>query len=88
MTLSNIVSDSLSVISIAVGHWSDDDFIKILENCTDAISRKGKGGKVIIIDIVINEKRDENEMTEVKLLLDVVMMTSLNGKERNEKEWK
>ncbi|TKY45204.1 Flavonoid 4'-O-methyltransferase [Spatholobus suberectus] len=69
-------------------NWSDDDCIKILKNCKDAISGKGKGGKVIIIDIVINEKQDEHEMTEGKLLLDIAMMTSLNGKERDEKEWK
>jgi hypothetical protein len=69
-------------------NWSDDDCIKILKNCKNAISGKGKGGKVIIIDVVINEKHDDHEMTEVKLLLDVIMMTSLNGKERNEKEWK
>ncbi|CAJ2679002.1 unnamed protein product [Trifolium pratense] len=69
-------------------NWSDDGCIKILKNCKNSISRKGKGGKVIIIDVVINEKEDEPEMTEVKLLLDVTMMTSLNGKERNEKEWK
>ncbi|KAK2456530.1 isoflavone 7-O-methyltransferase [Trifolium repens] len=66
-------------------NWSDHDCIKILKNCKNAISGKGK---VIIIDVVINEKQDEHEMTEVKLLLDVIMMTSLNGKERNEKEWK
>ncbi|KAK7362791.1 hypothetical protein VNO77_04913 [Canavalia gladiata] len=69
-------------------NWSDDDCIKILKNCKDAISGKGKRGKVIIIDIVINEKQDEHEMTEVKLLLDIVMMTSLNGKERDEHDWK
>jgi isoflavone-7-O-methyltransferase len=61
-------------------NWSDHDCIKILKNCKNAISGKGK---VIIIDVVINEKQDEHEMTEVKLLLDVIMMTSLNGKERN-----
>ena len=68
-------------------NWSDDDCIKILKNCNKAISGKEKGGKVMIIDAVINEKQDEHEMTEVKLLLDVVMMTCFNGKERNEKEW-
>ncbi|KAL2321125.1 hypothetical protein Fmac_030094 [Flemingia macrophylla] len=69
-------------------NWDDDDCIKILKNCKDAISDRGKGGKVIIIDIVINEKQDEHEMTEVKLLSDVIMMTSLNGKERDEKDWR
>lgn len=69
-------------------NWSDEACIKVLKNSKDAISGKGKGGKVIIIDIVINEKQDEHEMTEVKLLLDVLMMSFLNGKERSEKEWK
>ena len=61
---------------------------KILRNCKKAISGKERGGKVIIIDAVINENQDEHEMTEVKLLLDVVMMTCFNRRERNEKEWK
>ena len=69
-------------------NWSDDDCIKILKNCKEAISDKGKGGKVIIIDIVINEKQDEHEMTEVKLYLDIIMMTSFNAKERDERNWK
>ncbi|XP_061338780.1 isoflavone-7-O-methyltransferase 9-like [Gastrolobium bilobum] len=66
--------------------WNDDDCIKILRNCKEAIS--GKGGKVIIIDTVINEKEDEHEMTELKILFDIAMMTLHNGKERDEKDWK
>ncbi|TKY50287.1 Isoflavone 7-O-methyltransferase [Spatholobus suberectus] len=69
-------------------NWSDDDCIKILKNCKEAIAGKGEGGKVIIIDIVINEKQDEHKMTEMKLLFDIVMMTYHNGKERSEKDWK
>ncbi|KAJ1395812.1 Winged helix-like DNA-binding domain superfamily [Sesbania bispinosa] len=76
------------LLKLLLHNWSDDDCIKILKNCKEAISGKGKGGKLIIIDIVINEKQDEHEMTELKLLLDVVMMTSVNGKERDEKDWK
>ncbi|XP_061351756.1 isoflavone-7-O-methyltransferase 9-like [Gastrolobium bilobum] len=68
-------------------NWSDDDCIKILKNCKEAISGKSKGGKVIIIDIVMNEKHDDHKMKEVKLCFDIVMMASLNGKERDEKDW-
>ncbi|PNX90086.1 isoflavone 7-O-methyltransferase-like protein, partial [Trifolium pratense] len=68
--------------------WNDDDCVKILKNCKEAVLRKGKGGKVIIIDIVINEKQDKHEMTEVKLLFDIVMMASFNGRERDGKNWK
>jgi len=47
-----------------------------------------KGGKVIIIDIVINEKQDEHEITEVKLCFDITMMANHNSRERDEKTWK
>ena len=59
-----------------------------MEKCRNAISAKGNKGKVIIIDVVINEKQDKNEMTQTKLLWDVVMMAGLNGRERSEEEWK
>ena len=59
-----------------------------MEKCRNAISAKGDKGKVIIIDLVINEKQDENEMTHTKLLWDVIMMAALNGRERSEEEWK
>ncbi|KAI4354499.1 hypothetical protein L6164_003353 [Bauhinia variegata] len=70
-------------------NWSDDDCVKILTKCKEAISGKNKREKekVIIIDIVINEKEDDHAMTETKLLFDVLMMTMLNGKERNEREF-
>lgn len=35
---------------------------------------------------MINEKKDEHLMTELKLLYDV-MMLAMDGKERNNKEW-
>ncbi|WJX75080.1 hypothetical protein P8452_58649 [Trifolium repens] len=68
--------------------WNDEDCVKILKNCKEAISRNDKGGKIIIIDIVINEKQDEHEMTEVKLFFDIIMMASFNAKERDEENWK
>ena len=42
---------------------------------------------MIIIDIIINEKLDDPDMTRTKLSLDIVMST-MNGRERSEKEWK
>ncbi|RDX98759.1 hypothetical protein CR513_18277, partial [Mucuna pruriens] len=69
-------------------NWSDNYCKKILENCKEAISSKGKGGKVIVIDVVINENQDEHELTGLKLLMDVHMKACLNGKERREEEWK
>ncbi|BAT83281.1 hypothetical protein LR48_Vigan843s002900 [Vigna angularis] len=68
--------------------WSDKDCKKILENCREAISGKGKRGKVIVIENVINEGRDEQGVTGLKLIMDVHMTCLINGKERREEEWK
>ncbi|XP_022135680.1 (R,S)-reticuline 7-O-methyltransferase-like [Momordica charantia] len=65
--------------------WDDEECIKILKNCKDAIPRTT--GKVIIVDTVINEK-EENNLSDVGLMLDMVMMAHTNkGKERTCKEW-
>ena len=48
---------------------------------------KGKAGKVIIIDIVINEEKDEHELTEAKLFFDMLMMVMVTGRERTEEGW-
>jgi trans-resveratrol di-O-methyltransferase len=66
---------------------SDEDCVKVLKKCREAISNKGKEGKVIIIDIVIDDKKDEHEITNAKLLFDMLMMVVVTGRERYEKEW-
>lgn len=66
--------------------WSDEECLKILKNCRGAIPSNG-AGKVIIIDIVINDNKDEHELTEVKLFFDLLMMVVVTGRERSEKEW-
>ena len=37
--------------------------------------------------MVINEKGDEHDITQIKFKMDIIM-TSMKGKERNEDEWK
>lgn len=44
------------------------------------------GGKVIIIDIVVGEKKRLRQ-TERQLFWDMQMMVEFNGRERTEKEW-
>nr|Q84KK5.1 RecName: Full=Isoflavone 7-O-methyltransferase; AltName: Full=Daidzein 7-O-methyltransferase [Glycyrrhiza echinata]BAC58012.1 S-adenosyl-L-methionine: daidzein 7-0-methyltransferase [Glycyrrhiza echinata] len=68
-------------------NWTDNDCRRILEKCKEAVSSDGEKGKVIIIEMVINENQDEHEITGTKLLMDV-NMACLNGKERSEEEWK
>ncbi|XP_054776404.1 isoflavone 7-O-methyltransferase-like [Prosopis cineraria] len=83
----SIPSADVVLLKWILHNWDDENAMKILNNCKEAISKKG-GGKVIIIDAVIKEKEDEHEMTEVKLLFDIMMMSNFNGKERTEEEWK
>ncbi|KAM7274805.1 hypothetical protein ACFE04_016671 [Oxalis oulophora] len=69
--------------------WNDEQCVQILKNCKEAITTfDSHGGKVIIIDMVMENKKDKYEGPfEVQLLMDLEMMVLLNGKERNEKEW-
>ncbi|CAN6346185.1 unnamed protein product [Urochloa humidicola] len=67
--------------------WSDEECIMILKNCRKAIPPREEGGKVIIIDIVIGVGPSDLRHKEMQAVFDTYMMI-INGKERNEKEWK
>ncbi|KAJ7947035.1 O-methyltransferase [Quillaja saponaria] len=67
--------------------WNVDECIKIPKNCKEATSSKGEGGKVIIIDMMINKMAEEHELIAAKLYFDMNMMAACNGQERNEKQW-
>nr|APR63646.1 6a-hydroxymaackiain methyltransferase family protein-like 1 [Populus tomentosa] len=83
----HIPSADAVLLKLIFHGWSDEDCLKILKKCKEAISSKEKGGKVIIVDVVIDEKKDEKELTETKLLFDMLMMVVAAGKERSVKEW-
>ncbi|KAL1561669.1 Flavonoid 8-O-methyltransferase 1 [Salvia divinorum] len=69
-------------------NWRDEDCIKILRKCKEAIAdSKINGKKVIIVDMVVDEEKQAHEVTETQLLMDVLMMAHYPGKERTEKEW-
>ncbi|EHA8589248.1 Trans-resveratrol di-O-methyltransferase [Cocos nucifera] len=65
--------------------WGDEDCVKILKRCMEAIPPKEEGGKVIIVDMVINS--DNPKITETHLFYDICMMIGLGGREREEHEW-
>ncbi|KAK7312833.1 hypothetical protein VNO77_37006 [Canavalia gladiata] len=68
--------------------WNDEQCVKILKNCKEAMKNKGKGQKVIIIDIVMeNGKGEDKSVFETQLFSDSVVMVLYPGKERNEKQW-
>ncbi|XP_068487507.1 flavonoid 4'-O-methyltransferase-like [Phaseolus vulgaris] len=76
------------LLKLVLHNWNDKDCKKILENCKEAVFDKGKRGKVIVVDAVMNTNEDEEELNELKLLMDVSMTCLINGKERKEEEWK
>ena len=59
----------------------------ILKKCKEAITSNGKKGKVIIIDVVIGHDNKDHKTIEAQLCSDMIMMTLVPGRERNEKEW-
>ncbi|KAK9150412.1 hypothetical protein Syun_008721 [Stephania yunnanensis] len=68
---------------------TDEDCVKILKRCREAIlSKENKGGKVIIIDIVLDLQGGKPESVELQLFLDLQLMVDVNGKQRTESEWK
>nr|BBA20642.1 10-hydroxychelerythrine O-methyltransferase [Eschscholzia californica subsp. californica] len=68
-------------------NWNDDDSIKILKKCREAIPTKG--GKVIIVEVVVqHEKSLERPPSDVEFYMDLMMMTTFASKERTEEEWK
>lgn len=62
--------------------------LKILKRCKEAISDNGNKGKVIIIDMVVDENHDQRDITETKLVFDILMMVLVTGRERTNGEWK
>ncbi|KAI4318658.1 hypothetical protein MLD38_032334 [Melastoma candidum] len=69
--------------------WSDNDCIRILRNCSDAVPKDK--GKVIIVEAVIEEDEEEGQgdgLRGVRLTLDMAMMAhTKEGKERTRREW-
>ncbi|KAK7405015.1 hypothetical protein VNO78_06146 [Psophocarpus tetragonolobus] len=62
--------------------WNDEQCVKILKKCKEAMKRK-----VIIIDMVMEKEKGDDESIETQLFIDMVVMVLYPGKERTEKEW-
>lgn len=66
--------------------WDDEECIKILKNCKEAIPEKT--GKVIIVEVVIDENEEISKLSDIRLMMDMIMMAhTIKGKERTNKEW-
>ncbi|KAJ4800418.1 O-methyltransferase family protein [Rhynchospora pubera] len=67
--------------------WNDEDCVRILKRCKEAIESNNNGGKVIVVDIVIGFECNDPKATETSLLFDIAMMGLFGSKERNKQEW-
>ncbi|WMV52739.1 hypothetical protein MTR67_046124 [Solanum verrucosum] len=64
--------------------WNDEECVKILKNCKEEIRGSGK---VIIIDMVMENPELDDESVQAQLFIDMLMMVFVGSKERNKKEW-
>lgn len=65
--------------------WNDEECVQILRKCKEAVPQEG--GKVILVEVVMNSKSGDRNHTQAQYLTDVIMMSLTTGWERDEKEW-
>ncbi|XP_072973663.1 trans-resveratrol di-O-methyltransferase-like [Typha angustifolia] len=73
------------LLKLVLHNWSDEDCVKILRRCKEAIPSKEEGGKLIVIDTVIGNDVNSEEL---ELYFDLAMMVTFGSHERDEQEWK
>ncbi|GJN04361.1 hypothetical protein PR202_ga21904 [Eleusine coracana subsp. coracana] len=66
--------------------WNDQDSVKILRRCREAIPERQAGGKVIIIDAVMEAGPQDTFSRETQILYDFHMM-HMDGMERDKRGW-
>uniref|UniRef100_A0A0D9XI04 O-methyltransferase domain-containing protein n=1 Tax=Leersia perrieri TaxID=77586 RepID=A0A0D9XI04_9ORYZ len=67
--------------------WSDNDCVKILQRCKEAIPTRKDGGKVILIEMVRGSGPADSKIKQVEDIHNLFMLC-INGIERDEHEWK
>lgn len=65
---------------------SDEECGKILRRCKEVIPSKEEGGKVIILEMVVNANND-HKMLETQLYIDMLMLVNTRERQREEHEW-
>uniref|UniRef100_A0A0E0LVJ4 O-methyltransferase C-terminal domain-containing protein n=1 Tax=Oryza punctata TaxID=4537 RepID=A0A0E0LVJ4_ORYPU len=80
-----VPSADVALLKFVLHDWSNEDCVRILTRCKEAITKKEGGGKVIIIDTVIGSQ--SQQILEAQFSMDICMMTLTTGKEREEEEW-
>ncbi|KAL6616079.1 hypothetical protein ACP70R_038349 [Stipagrostis hirtigluma subsp. patula] len=68
--------------------WGDEECVRILRRCREAIPAREAGGRVIVMDLVVGSSPADVKATETQLLWDVMMMGVVGSPERDEREWR
>ncbi|CAL5032781.1 unnamed protein product [Urochloa decumbens] len=66
--------------------WSDEDCVKILQRCKQAIPARNAGGKVIIIEMVRGSAQGDRKISEMEDIQNMFML-HISGVERGVNEW-
>ncbi|XP_009593020.1 myricetin 7/4'-O-methyltransferase 2-like [Nicotiana tomentosiformis] len=86
----NIPYANAILLKFILHNWSDEDCVKLLKKCRESIPSKEKGGKVMVIDIVMEDYSSNNineQLVQVQHFMDVIMRISYGAKERTKTEW-
>lgn len=67
--------------------WTDEYCVEALKKCKEAIPAREEGGKVIIVDNVVDPNCDDSVARETQFTYDLMMMVGTGGKEREKWEW-
>ncbi|XP_062181732.1 acetylserotonin O-methyltransferase 3-like [Phragmites australis] len=67
--------------------WGEDDCVKILRRCKDAIPARDAGGKVIITEMVLGSGPRDRNVAETEEMHSL-FLTCISGVGREEHEWK
>ncbi|KAI3944820.1 hypothetical protein MKW92_046757 [Papaver armeniacum] len=81
-----IPSADALLLKFMLHNWKDAECIKLLKRCKETIP--ADHGKVIIIEMVLDQDEDDDDLTQARLSLDLDMMLSSGGKERTKDEWR
>lgn len=60
--------------------------MRILKLCKEDIPSKEGGGKVIILEMVIDVEKGDHQSVETQLFFDMLMMVNAYGRERTQDE--
>ncbi|PNT63684.1 hypothetical protein BRADI_4g20020v3 [Brachypodium distachyon] len=78
------------LVKYVLHDWSDEQCVKVLARCREAIPCREAGGKVIVVEVVLGASSPccAGPMHEAELLMDMAMMCMTTGHEREEHEWR